>query len=177
MEAASSIAGLASLAGLVLEGIKTLRTFCLDFKAAGTDLQETAGLRSPITTPVENRSRLHYITDDLQSLGSALSQLGSVTSQEGIQPSTVTLLRRTVIGCKEDVDKWLVAIHQANYQDKKGISRILKRMNATFDCSRRGELRQKIASHRSQLGLALELFGRYETSHVVGVRYRLQHIQ
>lgn len=140
MEAASSIAGLISVAGLVLEGIQTLRTFCLDFKAAGSDVQETA--------------------DDLRGLGSALEQLEQVHHHEGLQPSTVTLLRRAVINCKEDVDKWLRAIKNARYHDKKGFQRVLKRLGATLDCGRRGELRQKISSHRGQLTLALELLGR-----------------
>ena len=140
MDPASNIAGLVSLAALVLEGISTLRTFCLDFKQAGSDIQDTA--------------------NDLYGLQTVLGQLTTLPTANLFQPSTVTLLRRTIIDCKEDIDKWLYATNDARYSDKKGLKRVWKRLNATLDFGRRGDLRQKISSHRSQLGLVLELLGR-----------------
>ena len=140
MDPASAVAGLISLAGLVLEGVQTLRTFCLDYKHAGRDIHDTAA--------------------DIQSLATVIAQLQELSSVEAAQPSTLTLLRHSIIACKQDVDTWLSAIQSTRFCDKKGVQRSLKRLSAALDWSRRGHLRQKIASHRAQLSLVLELFGR-----------------
>ena len=157
MEAAGSVAGLVSLAGLVVEGIQTLRTFCLNYGSAGTDIADTA--------------------EDLSSLSATIGQLSTIQVDSTAQKSTIALLRRSILTCKDDIDHWLVAVEAADFRDKKGLKRFAKRLTTTFDFSRRSDLRQKIASHRSQLALVVELLGRDADLHHMRRLESLQHSQ
>lgn len=141
MEAAASVAGLLGLAGLVIQGVTTLQTFCSNFEGASQDA--TDAIR------------------DLRGIQNILEQLSTFPKHDAFRSSTIAMLEREVQECGLDVDRWVGQIAKLDPSAKKRLKRFKSKASSAFKHAEIVEMRGKTASHRSQLTILVEMLGRY----------------
>lgn len=141
MEAAASVAGLISLAGLTAQAVGTLYTFCHNYKHASDNVRD--------------------LFDDLNGLQTILQQLQIFPPSSAFQAGTVQLLERQLNLCKVDVERWQEHADKVDPGPPKGIRNFKRTSKAALQQTHINDLRAKISAHRGQLGLLLEMLGRY----------------
>ena len=139
MDPASSIAGLLGLIGLALQAASGLHEFCLHFRNAPTEAEE--------------------IANDILGLQKILEHVRGLPL-DVCRASTLTMLRDEILDCTVQLDTWLQKAKDGDPTPLKGVKRLGKRTSTAFGYHQFAELRSKVASHRAQLNLILDVVGR-----------------
>ena len=74
----------------------------------------------------------------------------------------VTKLEEEMGRCRKELEEWNICMGALKTEDGKWVKNAVKRVKLAADSGRFGEMRVKIAGHRGQLGLLIELLTVYE---------------
>lgn len=139
MDGASGIAGLISLAGLVLESVSFLYKYCSRYKKLAEEVESV----------VQDITRLQGLLQHIERTnGDALV----VSSQH---PKALVELEMEIQTCETDLSTWLQSLQQFQRTNGRSSKKIIENLKAVANEGRFIEMRAKIASHRQQLELWL----------------------
>ena len=145
LELASSIAGLIGLAGLFVQSASTLYTFCRAIPRVGAEVESV----------IEEVQRLENV---LKSLGYIAEQ--SKSSAFSAKASEVgELLDKEILRCHKTIEVALAAMRELQEQCGNKSTNVIKKLKAAADADRFEKIKTRMASHRGQLVLLMELLG------------------
>ena len=139
MDGASSIAGLVSLSGLVLQSASFLYRFCSKYKNLAEEIQSIVQDITRLQSLLQHVERT--IKDDLETRSQSSEAL--------------TELQIETKECEMDLSTWLQALQQLHETDQRPSKRIIEKLKAAANEGRFTQMRVKISSHRQQLELRL----------------------
>ena len=139
MDGASSIAGLVSLAGLVLESAGFLYKFCSTYKK----------LAGEVKSVIQDVTRLQDLLKHIERVN---SDALVINSQD---PRALIELEKDIKACEIDLMMWLQALQELQQSSNTSSKKITMSLKAVANGGKFSEMRAKIASHRQQLELQL----------------------
>lgn len=139
MDGASSVAGLISLAALVLQSATLLYTFCSKYKHIAPEVEAV----------VQDITRLQAL---LQQVDRIITDVWVTRSQH---PTALLELEMEIRACQNDLDIWLRGLQEFEQSSTNSSKKFLKMLKAAADEGKFSGMRTKIASHRQQLELRL----------------------
>lgn len=148
MDVASSVAGLIGLAGLAVQSATSLYTFCRKIPRVASEVEA--------------------VIDEVRCLNQTLESIQQLVSDRGMQKASsrtnnvIVKLEEEIIRCTKDLEAWNTCMAALKMEDGKWAKNVVKRLKLAADGGKFSEMRLKIASHREQLVLLVELLTVYE---------------
>jgi hypothetical protein len=143
MDLASSLAGLIGLAGLAVQSASTLYSFY-------RKVPRVAGEVEAIIIEVQ---RFSQTPESIQHISSDRATQKLSPRTNGI----VTKLQDEIAKCTTDLEDWNSSMTALKLSDGRWAGNTLKKLKLAADAGRFSEMRLKIAAHRDQLMLLIEL--------------------
>lgn len=141
MDPASSVAGLISLAGLVIQSAISLHQYCHKYKT----------LSDQIGSLIQD---LGLLQDVLQTIGRINSD---TVIRSSLHPKALLDFEINIITCEKDLNMWLQALLELKQRDGRPLKQIAENLKTAANDGQFSQIRAKIASHRQQLGVQLSL--------------------
>lgn len=148
--AASSIAGLVSLAGQALDGILKRRGFFKDCVSASKTVDRF--LRD-----------LNSLIQTLEDVKSIITRLKNATASTFNNKAMISSLQIQLEDCSKDVHEWIWIASEQHAKFPKDNKAIFKRFMVAVNKESYADIFKEIGNHRDALAPKLSLIGRYNT--------------
>lgn len=141
LDPASSIAGIISLAGLLVQSVTFLYRFCSNLKHIADEVEST----------VHSIERFQSLLQHIEQI------LGDGNIIDLQSPSLLNDLAGTIKVCAKDLEIWLQAMEIFHQVEGRSFKKVVRHLKAAADDGRFPKMRIRLAAHQQQLSAHLSV--------------------